>query len=97
MLVAKTLTYPEKVTPHNIDKMRQLVLAGADVWPGAFYVIAENENGTFKTDLRFGKRETVAQNLKMRVVCGGEALVWCCVKSCCMLCGVYCVLVLLCV
>ena len=65
MLVAKTLTYPEKVTPHNIEKMRQLVLSGADVWPGAFYVIAENETGTFKTDLRFGKREVVAQNLKV--------------------------------
>jgi DNA-directed RNA polymerase beta' subunit len=41
LLVAKTMTYPEKVTQHNIERMRQLVLTGAEVWPGAFYVIAE--------------------------------------------------------
>lgn len=40
--VAKTLTYPERVTPHNLEKMRALVRNGADVWPGACYLISES-------------------------------------------------------
>jgi len=34
-LVAKTLTYPERVTSYNIERMKQLVLAGANNHPGA--------------------------------------------------------------
>lgn len=35
MDLAKIMTYPEKVNAQNIDKMRKLVLNGADKWPGA--------------------------------------------------------------
>jgi DNA-directed RNA polymerase III subunit RPC1 len=36
-LVALTLTFPEKVTETNIDRMRKLVIRGPDVHPGAKY------------------------------------------------------------
>ena len=32
--IARILTYPEMVTPANIEKMRKLILNGADVHPG---------------------------------------------------------------
>jgi DNA-directed RNA polymerase III subunit RPC1 len=35
VLVAKDLTYPERVTAFNLRKMQKLVLAGPDVHPGA--------------------------------------------------------------
>ena len=35
MHMAKILTYPEKVTTINYDRMRQLVLNGREVYPGA--------------------------------------------------------------
>jgi DNA-directed RNA polymerase I subunit RPA1 len=40
---AKKLTYPEPVTSHNFKEMKQAVLNGVDIWPGAAAV--ENENG----------------------------------------------------
>ncbi|KAF3928533.1 hypothetical protein ABW21_db0204794 [Orbilia brochopaga] len=40
---AKKLTYPEPITPHNVDVMRQAVMNGPNVWPGATHI--ENENG----------------------------------------------------
>ncbi|KAG7392674.1 DNA-directed RNA polymerase I subunit RPA1 [Phytophthora pseudosyringae] len=40
---AKTLTYPQPVTPWNVEEMRQLVINGPDVHPGANFV--ESENG----------------------------------------------------
>ena len=33
--VAKVLTYPSRVFAHNLSNLRQLVLTGPDVWPGA--------------------------------------------------------------
>ena len=30
---AKTLTYPEPVTPHNVAKLRQLVENGTEIYP----------------------------------------------------------------
>ena len=38
MLVAKILTYPEKVTKNNMALMKQLVINGADVHPGANFI-----------------------------------------------------------
>jgi DNA-directed RNA polymerase I subunit RPA1 len=40
---AKKLTYPEPVTSHNHQEMRQAVQNGMDKWPGAAAI--ENENG----------------------------------------------------
>lgn len=40
---AKKLTYPEPVTNHNYYDLREAVLNGEDIWPGA--VAIENEDG----------------------------------------------------
>ncbi len=37
--VAKRLTVPEKVTPWNIERLRELVKNGPDKYPGALYII----------------------------------------------------------
>lgn len=40
--IARTLTYPEIVTPYNIAKLTQLVRNGPSLWPGANYIIRED-------------------------------------------------------
>lgn len=51
--IAKTLTYPETVTPYNIHKLHQLVKNGPDEHPGAKYVIRDSGE---RIDLRHHKR-----------------------------------------
>ncbi len=53
--IALNLTYPEIVTPFNIDRMRELIRNGPTEHPGAKYII--REDGT-RLDLRFVKKET---------------------------------------
>ena len=61
--VAMTLTYPERVTPYNIDRLRKNVQNGPDIHPGAIYV---TPNDGFKKFLRSGRiREKVASNLSV--------------------------------
>ena len=36
--MAKVLTYPERVTVHNIDVLRQCVINGTEKHPGSQYV-----------------------------------------------------------
>ncbi|KAJ4398727.1 DNA-directed RNA polymerase III subunit C1 (rpo31) [Didymella pomorum] len=40
--VAKNLTYPEKVTRYNIEKLKKLVLNGANKYPGANYILKDD-------------------------------------------------------
>lgn len=47
--IAKNLTFPELVTPFNIDTMQELVNRG-DTYPGAKYIIRDNGD---RIDLRF--------------------------------------------
>ena len=51
--IARTLTYPETVTPYNIGKLHQLVENGPNEHPGAKYVI--RSDGT-RIDLRHHRR-----------------------------------------
>ncbi|MCJ1358831.1 MAG: DNA-directed RNA polymerase II subunit RPB1 [Icmadophila ericetorum] len=51
--IAKTLTYPETVTPYNIHKLHQLVRNGPNEHPGAKYVIRDTGD---RIDLRHHKR-----------------------------------------
>ena len=51
--IARTLTYPETVTPWNISKLHQLVENGPNEHPGAKYVI--RSDGT-RIDLRHHRR-----------------------------------------
>lgn len=61
--VAKILTYPEKVTQYNKQKMQTLVLTGAVEFPGANYVI--KKDGT-RFNLKFVRnRENVARDLNV--------------------------------
>lgn len=58
--VAKILTYPERVTAHNIHGLKQAVRNGPDLHPGANYV-SRGENN--KKYLRVGNRNVVADGL----------------------------------
>lgn len=62
-LVAMNLTYPEKVSRYNIDKLRARIRNGASKWPGANYVIKKDSN--IKQSLKYGKPELVAEHLKI--------------------------------
>lgn len=56
--VAMNLTFPEIVTPQNIDRLQQLVRNGRDKYPGANYVFPYSGLQQGKADiidLRFGK------------------------------------------
>ena len=60
---AKCLTFPELVTPHNVELMRELVERGADEHPGANAV--EDERGRIINLARFSKekRRAIAKTL----------------------------------
>ncbi|KAJ1965570.1 DNA-directed RNA polymerase II core subunit rpo21 [Dipsacomyces acuminosporus] len=51
--IARNLTYPETVTPYNIDKLQEMVRNGPNEHPGAKYVIRDNGE---RIDLRHNKR-----------------------------------------
>ncbi|KAL0949102.1 hypothetical protein HGRIS_009191 [Hohenbuehelia grisea] len=59
--VAKVLTYPERVTVHNIESLRKAVQNGCDVHPGANFV-SRDDNKKF---LKFGNRAAIAEGLKI--------------------------------
>lgn len=61
-LLAKVMTYPERVNAKNIDKMRKLVLNGTDKWPGANGIIPRDGG---KLSLKFGDRSRAANNLRI--------------------------------
>lgn len=63
-LVAKNMTYPERVQAQNIEKLRKCVLNGPTVWPGANQVI-KSVDGSWKQNLRFGDRAQAARDLKI--------------------------------
>ncbi|KAJ2785959.1 DNA-directed RNA polymerase III subunit C1 (rpo31) [Coemansia javaensis] len=77
--VAKILTYPERVTDHNVARLQQLVLNGPHVHPGANYVQYAS-NGQ-KRYLIPSIREPVAQNLRAgdiveRHLCDGDVVLF---------------------
>jgi hypothetical protein len=62
VLVAKTLTYPERVHAHNIEKLRRAIIRGPDEHPGAN--IVEYASSGAKVFLRYGDRHAVASRLR---------------------------------
>jgi DNA-directed RNA polymerase II subunit RPB1 len=40
--IALNLTFPERVTPHNIERLKELVSNGPVKWPGARYVVRDD-------------------------------------------------------
>ncbi len=64
--IAKTLTKAVRVTPWNIEELRQYVRNGPYKWPGAVYVYIVDEKGRGrKIDLRFRRDwDKIAEQLK---------------------------------
>jgi DNA-directed RNA polymerase III subunit RPC1 len=62
ILVAKNLTYPERVTRHNKEKLQECVKNGPDKYPGAKEIAKKDSD--HKINLKFAKREKEATNLK---------------------------------
>jgi len=63
--IAMNITFPEVVTPFNIDRLNKLVRNGRDVYPGANFVIPLHsiESGKqTKTDLRYRKKSVKLHN-----------------------------------
>lgn len=60
-LVAKIMTFPEKVNRYNIDYMRMLVMNGPEKHPGATIV----RSGNTSISLFYGDRSIIANNLKI--------------------------------
>ena len=55
--IAKNITFPEIVTPNNIERLEKLVKNGRDVYPGAnFIIIDTGEAQSRPIDLRFRKK-----------------------------------------
>ncbi|TAQ83735.1 hypothetical protein B7494_g7938 [Chlorociboria aeruginascens] len=62
MLVAKNLTYPERVQSQNIRKLRQCVDNGPSKHPGAVQIIKKDSD--HKISLQFANKEKEANNLR---------------------------------
>uniref|UniRef100_A0A4W6FYY2 DNA-directed RNA polymerase subunit n=1 Tax=Lates calcarifer TaxID=8187 RepID=A0A4W6FYY2_LATCA len=63
MVFATKLTYPQPVTPWNVKELRQAVLNGPNVHPGASMVINEDGRRTILSASNLAQREAVAKQL----------------------------------
>ena len=62
ILIAKNLTYPERVNKHNLSKLRERVRNGTRTWPGANYIYPAGEG--FRLYLKFGNLKHIAEKLQ---------------------------------
>lgn len=60
---ATKLTYPQPVTPWNVKELRQAVLNGPNVHPGASMVVTEDGRRTILSATDSSQREAVAKQL----------------------------------
>ncbi|KAI3404092.2 RPA190 [Candida oxycetoniae] len=60
---ALKLTYPEPVTSHNVAELRQAVINGPDVWPGAIQVQNEDGRLTSLVGMTAEQRKALANQL----------------------------------
>ncbi|XP_068596137.1 DNA-directed RNA polymerase I subunit RPA1 [Brachionichthys hirsutus] len=63
MVFATKLTYPQPVTPWNVKELRQAVLNGPRLHPGASMVISEDGKKTILSPTDLAQREAVAKQL----------------------------------
>lgn len=70
--VAKNLTYPEKVTRYNLEKLKKLVKNGAHKYPGANYILKKKLDGRklmlsvlARGDTKGEKLQNVARQLQI--------------------------------
>lgn len=62
-MFATKLTYPQPVTPWNVQELRQAVINGPSVHPGASMVINEDGSRTALSASSLTQREAVAKQL----------------------------------
>ena len=66
MKIAMTITYPEVVTPYNIDRLTELVRNGREVYPGANFVENTQIRGPngrpVKIDLKYKSKDLVLRH-----------------------------------
>lgn len=60
--MAMVLTYPERVTTHNMHKLRRAIINGTQTHPGARFVIGQDGR---KSWLQYGDRRRVAAELRV--------------------------------
>ncbi|MBE3046176.1 hypothetical protein IMZ48_27290, partial [Candidatus Bathyarchaeota archaeon] len=65
ILVAKNLTYPERVQRHNMEMLQQCIKNGTEIWPGAQAVIKHESDDNYKVNLKWADRERTAQSLRI--------------------------------
>uniref|UniRef100_A0A8C9S8L2 DNA-directed RNA polymerase subunit n=1 Tax=Scleropages formosus TaxID=113540 RepID=A0A8C9S8L2_SCLFO len=63
MVFATKLTYPQPVTPWNVKELRQAVMNGPSVHPGASMVINEDGSRTILSASNYTQREAIAKQL----------------------------------
>ncbi|NWR85762.1 RPA1 polymerase, partial [Furnarius figulus] len=63
MVFATKLTYPQPVTPWNVKELRQAVINGPQVHPGASMVINEDGSRTVLSTTSLTQREAIAKQL----------------------------------
>ncbi|XP_045139829.1 DNA-directed RNA polymerase I subunit RPA1 [Echinops telfairi] len=63
MVFATKLTYPQPVTPWNVQELRQAVINGPNVHPGASMVVNEDGSRTALSASDLSQREAVAKQL----------------------------------
>ncbi|PKU48663.1 dna-directed rna polymerase i subunit rpa1 [Limosa lapponica baueri] len=63
MVFATKLTYPQPVTPWNVKELRQAVINGPQVHPGASMVINEDGSRTVLSASSLTQREAIAKQL----------------------------------
>ncbi|XP_041048418.1 DNA-directed RNA polymerase I subunit RPA1 [Carcharodon carcharias] len=79
MVFATKLTYPQPVTPWNVQELRQAVLNGPNTHPGASMIINKDGSRTILSAASPTQREAIAkqlltpstgeQNMGMKIVC----------------------------
>ncbi|KAJ3099768.1 hypothetical protein HK100_004836 [Physocladia obscura] len=60
--IAKVLTYPERVTDYNIERLKENVINGTEKHPGATYITLANGSKRF---LKYGDRKKLANELRV--------------------------------
>jgi len=63
--IAQSLTYPERVTAHNMKKLKLRVMNGVRKHPGASFVLRGEKKGEFKTYLKYGNTKAIAEDIQI--------------------------------
>ncbi|XP_052810429.1 DNA-directed RNA polymerase I subunit RPA1-like isoform X2 [Mya arenaria] len=63
LVFAKVLTYPQPVTPWNVHELRQAVINGPSIYPGATHIVEENGRVTLLKGNQPIQRQALANSL----------------------------------